>query len=320
MDFLHTNNSPNKKWANRILTSNWTQADVYGVSWELIIDLVNRLNVSPWINIPEMADDEYIVNLAKLWNANYKIDKTIYIEYSNECWNTIFSCHNYCVEQGKLANMSNYQWYGQRVCQISQLFADNFDNSDLLYTVMGTQEVNPWITEQVLLGDNYKCADGVALAAYYCTYNLTDQQIVSMTYDELFDNIESPETQQHYATYIRNQVNTAKKYTNNKNNELQVIAYEGSWGCTPHYGSYYNQETYIYNNMTIMSRISKSITMNLGNFHNETDGSLFNLFSYIGFGGQYGNWGHLGYDDSFNKENTEPYAYKFKGIQNYFNP
>ncbi len=37
----------------------------YGVAWEFIIDLTNKLNISPWINIPTFASDDYIKQLGK---------------------------------------------------------------------------------------------------------------------------------------------------------------------------------------------------------------------------------------------------------------
>ena len=40
-----------------------------------------------WINIPGHADDDYIVNLAKLLKATVDPSLFIYYEYANEVWN-----------------------------------------------------------------------------------------------------------------------------------------------------------------------------------------------------------------------------------------
>ena len=42
---------------------------------------------SPWINIPHLASDDYILQLAKLFKNNLHPDLKIYVEYSNEIWN-----------------------------------------------------------------------------------------------------------------------------------------------------------------------------------------------------------------------------------------
>ena len=112
----------------RVQTQIW-ECCGYGVSWELIIDLANTLpNISPWINIPEKATDNYIKELAKLWYNTYTGSSRIYIEYSNECWNGEFSCYHYCVAQAKNyssmnhVTMDNWEWYGHRVCEIRQIW------------------------------------------------------------------------------------------------------------------------------------------------------------------------------------------------------
>lgn len=57
--------------------------------------LVNKLNVNPWINVPHMATDDYVQNLAAFLKENIDPKLVIHVEYSNECWNSMFACNNY---------------------------------------------------------------------------------------------------------------------------------------------------------------------------------------------------------------------------------
>ena len=58
-----------------------------GVSLEYQIALVNTLNVNAWFNIPHLADDDYIQNMALLIRDTLNPSLKAYIEYSNEIWN-----------------------------------------------------------------------------------------------------------------------------------------------------------------------------------------------------------------------------------------
>ncbi|WP_162143085.1 T9SS type A sorting domain-containing protein [Pedobacter glucosidilyticus] len=59
-----------------------------GTSWETMIAFCNEMNVDAWINIPILADDNYVASLADLWHQNLNPNLKLYIEYSNEVWNT----------------------------------------------------------------------------------------------------------------------------------------------------------------------------------------------------------------------------------------
>lgn len=117
MDFVATNGNTQKDWADRTLPSyasvnrsssgNGWQGK--GGSWEHVVLLTNLTKKDAWINIPVRATDEYIRNLANLlkygsdgvnpyttWQPNpvyppLSRERRIYVEYSNEVWNSIFT-------------------------------------------------------------------------------------------------------------------------------------------------------------------------------------------------------------------------------------
>eukprot|EP01084_Bolivina_argentea_P227651 384499_1 len=320
MDFLYTVNSPNQYWSHRIMPNNYTQADIYGIAWEWIIDLANRFpDVAPWINIPRLATNNYISSVAQLWYNTYKGNAKIYIEYSNECWNTDYECHNYCVQQAAAQNISNWQWYGQHVCKIRSIWDEIYgkNSDDKLFMVMASFYVNSWLTQQELYNHS-QCVNGVAIAPYYCVYNMSDEQIVAATVDELFDNIESEITQQHYANFVSAQVNVTKVFNGHDGKPLVVNGYEGGFGCVPDYSPYRANLTVKYNQMVINPRVSKGVYLNLEMMDKITGGQIYNIFNYIGFGGEYGDFGHLQFQDSYYHENQNG-RYKFDGIVQYLN-
>jgi len=59
-----------------------------GTSWESMIRLMNEINRDIWINIPVSATDDYVTQLATLFKNTLNPNLKIYVEYSNELWNT----------------------------------------------------------------------------------------------------------------------------------------------------------------------------------------------------------------------------------------
>jgi len=115
MDFLATNSNLQSNWNDRPLPSwpsfNRNPDKAYGWQgiggpWEHVILLANETEKDAWINIPARATDEYVRNVALMFaygsdginpykgpqkNPVYpplKSNLKIYVEYSNELWNT----------------------------------------------------------------------------------------------------------------------------------------------------------------------------------------------------------------------------------------
>ena len=148
---------------NPINGNEWHSYQGKGVSWEYVILLANETNTDCWINVPHAADDNYINNLAKLikygsdgrnpysspqanpvfppLNPNLKL----YVEYSNEIWNSGFPAFSYIDEQVALEpsnsnifydgttnqNFRRYRWAARRIVQISNIFRNVFGNDQM---------------------------------------------------------------------------------------------------------------------------------------------------------------------------------------------
>ena len=89
MDWLRTNNNPSTTWATRTPPSRPHRSQT-GVPWEHVIALANQTHKDIWINIPVGADDNYVLQLARLLKSTLNADSKLYVEYSNELWNSQF--------------------------------------------------------------------------------------------------------------------------------------------------------------------------------------------------------------------------------------
>ncbi len=97
MEFGNINSSTVSKWSDRTPVDYYAYGsnDSHGVPYEWMIQLCNETNSDAWINIPHLADENYIIQLAKLFKNNLNPDLKIYIEYSNEVWNWMFDQTSY---------------------------------------------------------------------------------------------------------------------------------------------------------------------------------------------------------------------------------
>ena len=90
MDYLRTNNSPVVHWDDRCKATDPQYTSERGGPYEWPIYLANATGKDIWLNIPAMADDDFIKQLAQLVRDKLKPNLHCYLEYSNEVWNGIF--------------------------------------------------------------------------------------------------------------------------------------------------------------------------------------------------------------------------------------
>lgn len=88
MDWMETNSSPVVDFADYP-----TEASAFWhrVPPTVLADLGNRLRSDIWINIPHRASNAFIDQFATVLRDNFTADRRVYVEYSNENWNGIFS-------------------------------------------------------------------------------------------------------------------------------------------------------------------------------------------------------------------------------------
>lgn len=115
MDLLGTNGSPVSEWNQTTQPDQDTQAQASGISIELIANITRRTGRNIWFNVPHLASNDYVTKLANYLYANVSSNRLIYIEYSNEVWNTFFAQGKYAAAQAAKLNLANYhKFYANR--------------------------------------------------------------------------------------------------------------------------------------------------------------------------------------------------------------
>jgi len=95
LDWDATNGNISKNWSDAVPDDYfWGSLDATGygwqgrgASWMSMIRLSNLTQKDAWINVPSMATDDYVLQLATLFKNNLNSNLKLYVEYSNEIWN-----------------------------------------------------------------------------------------------------------------------------------------------------------------------------------------------------------------------------------------
>ena len=93
----NTNSATQVQWSDRPVRGN---DPALGVPLEDMIELANTLGADPWFNIPHTASDDWITQFATLVKTTLRPDVTVYIEWSNEVWNSLFAQYAYSAAKG----------------------------------------------------------------------------------------------------------------------------------------------------------------------------------------------------------------------------
>ncbi len=120
-----------------------------GVPIEIAVELANAVSADAWMNVPVMADDNYISQMATLVHSQLGSSQKIYVELSNEVWNVSFSQYKYAVESGpsslaytvigRGSYEYNRQWYGMRTAQMCDIWRSVWRSEPRLVCVLGAQ-------------------------------------------------------------------------------------------------------------------------------------------------------------------------------------
>ena len=88
---MRTNGAPMRIWAERPTPQTLSQAGEKGVSLEDMVALCTQLTCDPWFTLPFDTDADYYRQFAIYVRDHLPKDRKVYVELSNEVWNTGFS-------------------------------------------------------------------------------------------------------------------------------------------------------------------------------------------------------------------------------------
>ena len=128
MDWLETNNSEQRQWTDRPRRDDATWA-AHGVPLEVMIALANETGADMWINVPHLADDEYVREMAEPVRDGLQPDRKVFVEFSNEVWNWQFAQSRWADERAEARWGLQDKWmqfYGLRAAEVAQIWTDVF--------------------------------------------------------------------------------------------------------------------------------------------------------------------------------------------------
>lgn len=191
METVRTNESEETTWAERIKPTDgaYGHKKRRGISWEHCIELANTSKSDLWINVPHMADADYIRNLAKLIKSQLNPELNVYVEYSNEVWNWMFPQTHWAEDAASKApyvsklsydgetnpGYLHFRLVGEKLKECSDIFGEVFGTTEInkrVRPVLGVQIVYGITYEQPLkylkdtYGDPRNYIYGIAGAAY----------------------------------------------------------------------------------------------------------------------------------------------------------
>ncbi len=200
MDWMQTNDSPVTSWSDRPMPGDARFSSDKGVPLEVMVDLSNTTGKDPWFTIPHRADDGYVRMFAATVRRLLRSDLTVYVEHSNEVWNSGFSQGGWLEEQAEAAwpgsDESGFtkrmNWHGKRTAEICDTFRAAFAGEESrVVCVLASQAANSWTASEALscpLWEHGPCAShgigAVAVAPYFGDYlgqAESYQQVLSWT-------------------------------------------------------------------------------------------------------------------------------------------
>ena len=300
MDWQRTNNSDVVTWNDRSPYNYYTQTLNSGVSYEYITELCNLTKKDPWICIPHLADDNYVIELAKFLKNNLDPSLKLHLEYSNEVWNGGFEQHNEAAQKALDAGYTGenwvraWKWTAKRSADIFRIFEDEFGGSDRLYKIIPSQAVNSWLSNEIITyfkdpayNPTQVSANALAIAPYFggeVPQEIVSEGIVnSITVEQIIDRME-------FSLVVSyDWMHNTKIVADNHNYEL--ITYEGGQHLVGHSGNENIQE--LTDKLTAANRHPdlQDVYCQYFTYWYEHFGGLFANFSSHGNYSKWGSWG-----------------------------
>jgi hypothetical protein len=299
MDWMHTNGSKQQRWADRPTPTYCTYTD-RGVPVEVMVDLCNRQKINPWFCMPHLADDDYVRNFAEVVKAKLDPSLIVYVEYSNEIWNSMFAQTRYANEQGQKLGFGERPWEAgwryssYRSAQMHRIWEEVFGGPQRLVRVIASQCVGAVSKGKLEFQDNYKRFDALAIAPYM-GFNvpptsekgrLGADEVSQWSVEKVLDHVESeilPKT----IKSIDEQKQIADQF------KVKLIAYEAGQHLVGVAGGENNDAlTELFHAANRHPRMGGIYKQYLDGWK-QSGGQLCAIFSSVGRYSKWGSWGLL---------------------------
>ncbi|MBX3357016.1 MAG: hypothetical protein KF745_01175 [Phycisphaeraceae bacterium] len=302
MEWQRTNGSTVKSWGDLLPDTYYTCNRPCGAPPSMMIDLCNALGASPWLCVPHLADDDYAAHLAALVRDRLEPGRAVYLEYSNETWNTALSQAQHLQRQGRARALAGDDRTAgaramvDRATAVFAIFRRVLGDTHPLVCVLAGQAADPSLTREILAyaTDRYgpDAFDAFAIGPYVgldleqasqrsAVAVMSPAQIFAALEEESSRVIER--TQQH--------LDIAKRYG------VPLLAYEGGQHLAGQYGA--ENDDRITSLFTAANRDERMGVL-LGAYHRSwwaVGGGLFCAFNFTSPYNKWGSFGYLEYQD-----------------------
>jgi len=159
-----------------------------GMPVETMIDLANATQSAPWFSMPHKATDSFMHSFAQTVKKRLNPRQKVYVEYSNEVWNSMYPATHYAAQQGlklwprgkldiknpgtrRLFLALNYN--AKRSKEMCRIFKQSLGNRSVC--VVSAYGSAPKMGEELMTcplagGNCYKSFDAYAVAPYFGDY------------------------------------------------------------------------------------------------------------------------------------------------------
>ncbi len=311
MDWMRTNGSIIVSWSDRPQPNYFTQGTSDGVALEYMIDLCNELGADPWFCMPHLANDRYVENFANLVKSRLRKDLNVYVEWSNEVWNSQFPQHNWIKDRSDGRSLSaafNAAW-AEEADRDFEVWRGVWGNqSGRVIRVAAGQKDNPWVTQQLVNELNGEF-DAISCTTYF---GLSSSQLrelnASTTASGLIDQAIG-EMSRGLRDNYRAHGALSKQWTGKLKRNIPLIGYEGGQHYTAAGGNPPYARAFL--DMQNHPKMYDAYLANMREWEN-AGGSLFTAFNFVEKPDQWGAWGQMDFmDQAINK------APKYKALMDY---
>jgi hypothetical protein len=305
MDWMATNNSEVRQWEDRPKTATFGRSE-FGVPLEYMVELCNIQKINPWFNMPHLADDDYVRRFAEQVRASLSPSLEVYVEYSNEVWNSIFAQAHYASSQGLAARLSEdpyeaqLRFYAQRTTEILAIWENVFaDDKDRIVGTYAAQSVNAWSSTVILSTQGVKDhCDVLAIAPYFGGGLGSPEradEVAGWSVDRLLFELET-EIENDNLRAIQAQMQIAQSHG------VELVAYEGGQHLVGYGGAENNERlTELFISANRDPRMGELYRRHLDLWWG-AGGGLYALFSSMSAPTKWGSWGLLEFEGSSNSK------------------
>jgi len=303
MDWMRTNGSSIRTWSDRPKPNNYSQGTRRGVALEYMIELCNELGADPWFCMPHLADDAYVHAFARQVRMRLRPDLKVYVEWSNEVWNSHFPQHKWIqsVTQSDSLSGAFRQRWAEEADRDFRIWRQVFgEEADRVIRVAVGQKDNPWVTQKLAEALQGRF-DAISCSTYFgftpeqrrrLHAGTTPNDILDMAMQDIPRGVRN-----NYQAHGR----LAREWSQKLNRHIPLISYEGG----QHYTADGGNPPWAKALLAVQNhpRMYEVYRQNLREWR-DAGGELFTAFNFVEKPDKWGAWGQL---DTMDQDlNTAP--------------